>query len=1703
MLLEKVRSQIVGQLELLKNDPKRVEKPNIYHLDVGAMYPNIILTNRLQPYAIVDDSTCAACDHNLSKNNCKRKMNWIWRGEYNPSTRGEYEQTKKRLERETFADGRSFVNMSDKERSTLISNRLKQYARNAYKKMKVTEETSRIDTVCMRENDFYINTVREFRDRRYDYKKLTKKWGQMVGAATDPLSKKEAEDKVVIYDSLQVAHKCILNSFYGYVMRKGARWRSMEMAGIVTKTGSDIITEARKLIEQVGRPLELDTDGIWCILPQSFPTSFVFHFQDGSKMKLDYPCTMLNSVVHQSFTNHQYQYLIDPSKRIYETKSECSIFFELDGPHRCMVLPASTDEGRLLKKRYAVFNMDGTLGELKGFELKRRGELELIKTFQSQVFERFLNGNSLEECYESVAEVANNWIDILDTQGGPLDTDELMDLICENRSMSKHLEDYGDQKGTSQTTARRLGEFLGADFIKDKGLNCRFVIAEYPHGAPVTDRAIPTVIWKAEPTVRRFYLRKWLNMPGLQDDDLDIRKILDWGYYKERLGKTIQRIITIPAALQNIPNPVPRIAHPEWLQKEVRRKNDRFQQQSIKDAFRVSLPTASTQNEQSLTFVDIEDIRSRKGLPVGKPVVHRLKNDFGKDRNNKLHEKSMNIEDEARTMPIKISLTSDNFQLWLSSKKKSWKKSQTSGKRRTNGDMKVDPTVISKKSRKNAGDIEGFLREASLALTQHELHILEIREVSGNDSSIYGFNSRGHFIAWVLLPTGNLQKIQLTVPRIFFITSRAPLAESSSSEATVKRVERYLPHNQSANYTYEVTLSESDFRHGYWFEKIFSIDEIATMESFYELSTPLIFRSLLEIGSIARIRPQAAAKASKDIFDLKRIDKPVEGQYLHRGMKYRRFFFYESLHSRSKIGLVALFALDENDAYSSKDGFDVTDPHSSDPGTFPLNVISYVWIVKPGAEKGQRNISKRRCIDIFSDLVHTIVDAANIESASEYKCLSLESSCQLRSLSFVDRDKEAYEELQEILTAYLQGNSGPTIMLLNSVKNPNLLRKSVPSLTSFPLVHMPFPPGLDHNPSTSSLPSLNWEPQAVQFCFEAVLYLGLVSYPEKVSYARFGNVPLSNLGYDPAVMVFDVLFSRQLRKSRSLLWVSEHAGYPDTGRGSSYFSSNNRTAGNFLEACFSDCSVDVNEIWGDDNNDWNEVIRYPGIYRTICVEINVYNLAVAALTDIDAFKFGAASGSLVMLEKSSNVIDSMGGSILGDEMSTALSLSVLQTLIQTWLRDVSDRNIVCADKLLNNLYRFVSSRESSLSDPALHRVMLTLMKSKFNRLLGDFERLGSKIIFADFTRVIIATNKTSFHEGKEYLDFVLKTIQKNQDRHAASLSLCPNHFYCNFLFLDENNFSGIRYENRDLDDGDEVEWVFPIEIENESEKFLTSIVPTYVSGWNMVYYLPQGAPQEYFLGAISRFIKDTYRFQVGLDLDDENHYLESVVRYKHSLLSDELSEYLTKAVAELMSEGLDPSPEKFPLLPGSHLSLSIPVLEFVKNVLVVLELDNDTERAVHILKKSLLAQIGLEEYAAEVKWVNPCASFILRDVFCRKCFQCRDVDLCVFPHLEDMSKLEWLCTDCQEPYDPEYIELRLIQRIEKNSIRYQLQDLRCSKTQVLSTRALSRLSIYAENLKTDVSRDDVFHELRILRNLAEYYRLEWLYETCDRFLNRQ
>lgn len=507
---EAVYEEIKALLLALAETPTKTDRPLIYHLDVGAMYPNIILTNRLQPSAMVTESACAVCDFNRPGKQCQRKMTWSWRGEYYSAKQNEYKMIRKQLESERFPSRHNpkttvaYHELSAAEQSALLKKRLADYSQKVYKRTKQNEVVQRTSIVCQRENSFYIDTVRSFRDRRYDYKnlqKVSKKKLEEAVAARDAPRIEEASKLLVLYDSLQLAHKCILNSFYGYVMRKAARWYSMEMGGIVCETGAAIITLARQLIEQFGRPLELDTDGIWCMLPSGFPQTFAFELSGGKKVGFAYPCVMLNHLLFDRFTNHQYQTLTDPLNHTYVVSSENSIFFEIDGPYKAMVLPSSTEEGRQLKKRYAVFNEDGSLAELKGFEIKRRGELKLVKIFQSQIFKTFLGGSNLVECYQEVAAVANYWLDILYSRGSSLEDFELIELISENRSMSKSLDEYGAQKSTSISTAKRLAEFLGSQMVKDKGLACKFIISAKPAGLPVTNRAIPVAIFSAAPEI--------------------------------------------------------------------------------------------------------------------------------------------------------------------------------------------------------------------------------------------------------------------------------------------------------------------------------------------------------------------------------------------------------------------------------------------------------------------------------------------------------------------------------------------------------------------------------------------------------------------------------------------------------------------------------------------------------------------------------------------------------------------------------------------------------------------------------------------------------------------------------------------------------------------------------------------------------------------------------------------------------------------------------------------------------------------------------------------------------------------------------------------------------------------------------------------------------------------------------------------------
>ena len=57
------------------------------------------------------------------------------------------------------------------------------------------------------------------------------------------------------------------------------------------------------------------------------------------------------------------------------------------------------------------------------------------------------------------------------------------------------------------------------------------------------------------------------------------------------------------------------------------------------------------------------------------------------------------------------------------------------------------------------------------------------------------------------------------------------------------------------------------------------------------------------------------------------------------------------------------------------------------------------------------------------------------------------------------------------------------------------------------------------------------------------------------------------------------------------------------------------------------------------------------------------------------------------------------------------------------------------------------------------------------QLVAEFKRLGSRIVFADFTRLVVATRKHSIDDAMSYIDYVKNSITSKDLFHSIHLSL--------------------------------------------------------------------------------------------------------------------------------------------------------------------------------------------------------------------------------------------------------------------------------------------------------------------------------------------
>ena len=162
----------------------------------------------------------------------------------------------------------------------------------------------------------------------------------------------------------------------------------------------------------------------------------------------------------------------------------------------------------------------------------------------------------------------------------------------------------------------------------------------------------------------------------------------------------------------------------------------------------------------------------------------------------------------------------------------------------------------------------------------------------------------------------------------------------------------------------------------------------------------------------------------------------------------------------------------------------------------------------------------------------------------------------------------------------------------------------------------------------------------MQLCLEAYLFLGIVSFPKRVMTSRYGNVPIGNLGKDENTLLYDVYFGRLLQKSRAVSWANDIPGSPDLGCNAMALLDAG-TGADSVGLC-GDGALSSNDMWGDEDELISPVIRRPGAYRCICVEIDIHDLSIAALTDLKLAAMSATQaaqdGSMFGADGSSAII---------------------------------------------------------------------------------------------------------------------------------------------------------------------------------------------------------------------------------------------------------------------------------------------------------------------------------------------------------------------------------------------------------------------------------------------------------------------------------
>lgn len=863
--------------------------------------------------------------------------------------------------------------------------------------------------------------------------------------------------------------------------------------------------------------------------------------------------------------------------------------------------------------------------------------------------------------------------------------------------------------------------------------------------------------------MRNFFLRKWLKDPYI--DCSDFRDVVDWNYYKERLSRSIQKIVSVPAGMQRVPNPCPRVTHPDWLRRSFEERESGKRQTTITSLFGPKLIGEAVDFDFSIKFAmptkelesrplvqDMEDMIVPQRMNPGGLVISHIRKPLQPISPVAPLINEPSISPAAAVVPIlpptdvndpiPAGTEISSFNTWLEHRKTVWRSNRKERRRYANSNRRGEiPLGFSSEenfdpqARKKPMGVSDLIENASLQANYGTWQVIEL-QLS---------DVPGEFIVWAMTSKGHLQRLTVVVPRTIYINYKAGGSDDVVLQLGGKRIKRSLPHDRQCFNLYEVTLPEKKFIHHEKAMTIFMSDPF--IEGVYESKVPLWFRAVLRMGCLTRVSRHDKNKYNKsfNLDDLEMVHSDGQGYLSGSTAAYRKIYIYNSVdraHSTG-LGVVALFILDGNNEDEEK--------LSASSGSFIHSSKAYVWFANGVGSNETRPPLQR------------IYRRHDPDDRNQVKFIT----------SVVSTVEKALQECNEKLVAYSRERKGPTIVITQgSCGTENTLwRKALPQLNDFPLITMPPNSSDDEYPA-----AIYWQNFAAERMIQRYRY-----FPEwfhdRIEASRFAQIPVSNLGVDAIITMTDVLFGRKLESSRHLLWASE-GHLPDLGG----------------------AEEDDYAAWIDPLHE--PTLNLPGAYRTISVELDLFGIDICAImssTQLELIN--------VKVQHDNDDIDGTFGSIkdsteagvipcdtvASSEACCLKAFNVLRSVITEWLASVESSNKkIYADVSLMNMYRYLCGfgGGSLMNDASLHRIVYGLMSKLFKKFIAELKALGTHVIFANFGKIIIDTKKYAVDAAEEYLEFILSTIKANDT--FRFLQIRKTKIWEQLLWLEKENWGGIQ-----------------------------------------------------------------------------------------------------------------------------------------------------------------------------------------------------------------------------------------------------------------------------------------------------------------------